>query len=77
MRSLSFLILALLAWLQVTEAVKFSVDAKPKGSPARCIRDFVTKGKMVVVKVSTDGAKGDGQVLNLMVCTSVYNSTLY
>ena len=67
MRTYTYLLLAILALLPLVSAVKFSVDAKPQGNPARCIRDFVNKGKMVVVKVNTNGQKGDGQVLNLMV----------
>lgn len=62
------MVLAVLCLLPLVSAVKFSVEAKSKGAPARCIRDFVNKGKMVVVKVTASGQKGDGQTLNLMVC---------
>lgn len=53
--------------IPLVSAVKFSVDSKPKGFPPRCIRDFVQKGKMVVVKVTASGDRGDGQVLNLHI----------
>ncbi|KAF5094316.1 hypothetical protein D0Z03_002123 [Geotrichum reessii] len=67
MRTVHFLLLALLALLPAVSALKFSVESKTKGSPPRCIRDFVTKGKMVIVKIKTDGSKGDGQVLNINI----------
>lgn len=67
MKTFQFLFVLLLSIIPLVSAVKFSVEAKPKGSPPRCIRDFVTKGKMVVVKVTSSGQRGDGQVLNLHV----------
>lgn len=63
----TFSFVALFTFFPAVFAVKFSVDARPKGFPPRCIRDFVQKGKMVVVKVDTDGSRGDGQTLNLHV----------
>lgn len=67
MRSFQFFLLAFLALMPLVSAVKFAVESKPKGHPPRCIRDFVNKGKMVVVKITTSGERGDGQVLNLHV----------
>lgn len=62
-----FLLSLLIALLPVVAALKFRVEAKPKGYPPRCIRDFIQKGKMVVVKVSASGQRGDGQTLNLHI----------
>ena len=67
MLSFRYFLLAFLALLPLASAVKFSVESKAQGNPPRCIRDFVNKGKMVVVKIKTSGEKGDGQVLNLNV----------
>lgn len=77
MRYIQLFLLSLFIFANATFAVKFTVDALPKGAPARCIRDFVNKGKMVVVKVNSSGSKGEGQVLNLMVSKilqQTYNS---
>lgn len=70
MKSLLFFtisLISLITFLPSVFAVKFSVNARPKGFPPRCIRDFVQKGKMVVVKVDTTGSRGDGQTLNLYI----------
>lgn len=65
---LSLVALFVLALFTVqTSALKFTLEAKTKGSPPRCVRDFVNKGKMVIVKAKVNGNRGDGQVVNLHI----------
>lgn len=56
--------------LQLSSALKFEIQAHP-GSESekkeRCIRNFVARDTLVVVTVTVDGSKGDGQVLNMHV----------
>lgn len=74
-----FCVLSLL-FFQLSSALKFDIQAHP-GSESekkeRCIRNFVARDTLVVVTVTVDGSKGDGQVLNMHVrldSTSCANS---
>jgi len=70
----SFLCLCTLFFFHLSAALKFDIQAHP-GSESekkeRCIRNFVARDTLVVVTVTVDGTKGDGQILNMHVCLSV------
>jgi hypothetical protein len=54
----------------IVSALKFDVVSHPgheSKSKERCIRNFVAKDQLVVVTAIIDGAKGDGQVVNMDV----------
>lgn len=60
----------LLASIPLTSALKFDIQAHPgyeSQDKERCIRNFVARDTLVVVTVTVDGKKGDGQVLNMHV----------
>ncbi|VVT56149.1 uncharacterized protein SAPINGB_P004860 [Magnusiomyces paraingens] len=67
MRAFQLLLTLVCAFLPIAAALKFQIEAKQQGYPPRCIRDFIQKGKMVVVKVTSSGQRGDGQNLNLHI----------
>ncbi|KAK9460655.1 emp24/gp25L/p24 family/GOLD-domain-containing protein [Lipomyces oligophaga] len=67
-------VLVFLVIVPPVSALKLSVAARPANSPQpRCIRNFVQKGNLVVVKVKTSGSKGDGQVLNMSIVDNLGN----
>lgn len=55
--------------LNCASALKFDLEAHPAGSSRgeRCIRNFVAKDTLVVVKANLSGTKGDGMVVNIHV----------
>jgi hypothetical protein len=58
--------------IPLISALKFDVPAHRGHESAkheRCIRNFVAKDQLVVVTANVDGYRGDGQQLNLHVCT--------
>ena len=67
----------LLTWaallvLQLAHGLKFDLQAHPgheSASKERCVRNFVAKDTLVVVTATISGSKGDGQVVNMHVCT--------
>lgn len=60
--------LVLCALLQCVAALKFQVEAKQKNAaPPTCIRDFVTRDTLVVVKMKASGYAGDGQSLTVTI----------
>jgi hypothetical protein len=60
---------SLLFLLTCVEALKFDVEAYPRGDRRgeRCIRNFVAKDTLVVVTATVDGFKGDGMIVNMHV----------
>ncbi|ANB13040.1 Erv25p [Sugiyamaella lignohabitans] len=64
---LGSLLLAFFTLAQLALAVKFDVEATPKGALPRCIRDFVTRDTLVVANVKSDGYIGDGQSLTVYI----------
>lgn len=70
-------IISLLWWLLATcplssWALKFDLTAHPSGQhkkSERCIRNFVAKDTLVVVTATVGGQKGDGQMVNMHVCS--------
>ena len=74
MRSAQHLLLIIVVLLiaQVSWAVKFDLPATSGGSKnERCIRNFVGSGQLVVVTAIVSGDKGDGQVVNMIVCFGI------
>ena len=66
--------------LPLVSALKFDVAAHHGHESAkyeRCIRNFVAKDQLVVVTANVDGNRGDGQQLNLHVCTLYVAAALY
>jgi p24 family protein delta-1 len=62
--------LAFLLFISLVSALKFDIVAHPGHESKkyeRCIRNFVVKDQLVVVTAIIDGAKGDGQELNIHV----------
>ena len=61
----------LLLFLGVTNALKFDLQAHPhhNSKNERCIRNFVAKDTLVVVTAIVSGYRGDGQMVNIHVCT--------
>ncbi|KAM3425377.1 Endoplasmic reticulum vesicle protein 25 [Cercospora zeina] len=62
--------------LPLVSALKFDIQAHPgheSASKERCIRNFVAKDQLVVVTVTTNGSKGDGQTLNIHIKDAVGN----
>lgn len=69
MRLLTLLV-AIIAPL--TTALKFDlhpVSAHDAAKYERCIRNFVAKDQLVVVTAILDGYRGDGQKVDMHVCT--------
>ncbi|KAM3085836.1 vesicle coat component [Clarireedia jacksonii] len=64
-----FLVLAL------ANALKFDIDAFPKGDKRaeRCIRNFVARDTLVVVTATIDGWKGDGMQVDMHIKDAVGN----
>ncbi|KAI6250020.1 Endoplasmic reticulum vesicle protein 25 [Erysiphe necator] len=61
-------ILCVLLSLNFVLALKFDLEAHPKGSEKqRCIRNFVPKDTLVVVTAVVSGTKGDGMIVNIHV----------
>lgn len=54
---------------QLASALKFDLAAT-SGGTERCIRNFVSKDQLVVVTAIVSGQKGDGQKVNMHVCTT-------
>ena len=54
--------------VQLASALKFDLLAT-SGGTERCIRNFVSKDQLVVVTAIVSGQKGDGQKVNMHVCT--------
>lgn len=64
------MLLLLLCIAQLSAALKFDIPANPtNGKNERCIRNFVNKDQLVVVTAIVGGQKGDGQVVNMHVCS--------
>jgi hypothetical protein len=63
--------LCFLLVLPFTTALKFDLFAQPGHSSKneRCIRNFVNRDTLVVVTATVGGSKGDGQVVNMHVCS--------
>ena len=62
--------LAFLLSLPLVPALKMDIQAHPgheSKSKERCIRNFVAKDQLIVVTAIVDGARGDGQTLNMHV----------
>jgi hypothetical protein len=56
--------------VQIASALKFDLPAQSgHGKNERCVRNFVAKDQLVVVTAIVSGNKGDGQVVNMHVCT--------
>jgi hypothetical protein len=57
--------------VQIATALKFDLPAQSGhgGKNERCIRNFVSKDQLVVVTAIVSGSKGDGQVVNMHVCS--------
>lgn len=56
----------------IVTCLKFDVQSHPgaeSASKQRCVRNFVARDTLVVVTATVSGYKGDGQVLNMHVCT--------
>ena len=63
---------SLLLLIGVANALKFDVKAhsgRETQKQERCIRNFVSKGTLVVVTAIVGGSKGDGMMLNIHVCS--------
>ncbi|ODQ67494.1 hypothetical protein NADFUDRAFT_69289 [Nadsonia fulvescens var. elongata DSM 6958] len=73
MRSTFSLLSVFLLFVSAASALKFNLPAQPKGSHPRCVRDFVTKGTLVVVNVKTNGQEGDGQELIVTITDNAGN----
>jgi hypothetical protein len=61
--------------LPLISALKFDVQAHyghEATSKERCVRNFVAKDQLVVVTANVDGARGDGQQLNMHVCVAIW-----
>lgn len=63
----------LLSLLPFTTALKFDLQALPRGSTPRCIRNFVSQDTLVVVTAHVSGHRGDGQTLNMHIRDAVGN----
>jgi hypothetical protein len=64
-------VLILLFSFHLAVALKFDLIAQPPHSKnERCIRNFVNRDTLVVVTAILDGSRGDGQVVNMHVCSS-------
>ena len=63
--------LLLIALLPLSWALKFDIAAHTGHSNRyeRCIRNYASRETLVVVTAIVDGTKGDGQVLNMQVCS--------
>ncbi|KAI9644207.1 vesicle coat component [Ciborinia camelliae] len=61
--------------LAVAEALKFDIDAHPRGDmhSERCIRNFVTKDTLVVVTATVDGSLSDGMQIDMHIKDAVGN----
>lgn len=63
----------IIGWLlALVSGLNLEVPASHKPQPV-CIRDFVAEGQLVVVNIKTNGRKGDGQKLDLVVSDSMGN----
>ncbi|KAI9855352.1 MAG: vesicle coat component [Trichoglossum hirsutum] len=72
--SLIFAFVLLLTTLPSSSALKFDLQAYPKGHHTpRCIRNFVARDTLVVVTATVGGTKGDGQVVNIHIKDAVGN----
>lgn len=63
--------------LCVVSALRFQLEARTDGKGTRCIRDFVGQENLVVVKVRTNGQRGDGQMLSMSINDSRGNKYGY
>jgi p24 family protein delta-1 len=61
----------LLFLLGLSSALKFDLVASSSKNE-RCIRNFVSDGQLVVVTAIVSGNKGDGQIVNMHVCTIIF-----
>lgn len=62
---------SLLFLVNIAAALKFELRAHSgheSHSKERCIRNFVNKDTLVVVKSIVGGFKGDGMIINIAVC---------
>ncbi|KAL6865924.1 vesicle coat component [Amphichorda felina] len=69
-RSLMQYFCSLLLLIGVANALKFDVKAhsgRETQKQERCIRNFVSKGTLVVVTAIVGGSKGDGMMLNIHI----------
>jgi hypothetical protein len=71
-------ICSILFLTSLASALKFELPAVPRGShkSERCIRNFVAKDTLVVVTAILSGNRGDGQSVNIVVCTLLPYLTL-
>lgn len=63
-------IIGLLFLFGLSTALKFDLTATTSKSE-RCIRNFVSNGQLVVVTAIVSGTKGDGQLVNMHVRSSL------
>ncbi|EFE42330.1 hypothetical protein TRV_02935 [Trichophyton verrucosum HKI 0517] len=67
---LLFLLFTLL--VPLTSAVRFDlIPNTHSGKHERCIRNFVARDQLVVVTATVSGSKGDGQVVNMHIKSSL------
>lgn len=57
--------------LPLSSGLKFDIQAHPShnAKSQRCIRNFVPKDTLVLVTAIVGGEKGDGQMVNMHVCS--------
>lgn len=70
-------LIAQLSLFHAVFALRFTLEAGPAPGNTRCIRDFVTKDTMVVVRTKTNGYQGDGQTLSTVIFDSKGNQYGY
>lgn len=72
---LTSVLLALTLLASLTSALKFDLQAFPRGGSRgpRCIRNFVSKDTLVVVTATVSGTKGDGQKVDIHIRDAVGN----
>lgn len=63
-------LLSLLLFPYNVLALKFDLPATMGygAKQERCIRNFVSRGQLVVVTAIVSGSRGDGQMVNMHVC---------
>ncbi|KAI9784328.1 MAG: vesicle coat component [Geoglossum umbratile] len=62
-----------LTTIPLSSALKFDLQAFPKGHHERCVRNFVARDTLVVVTAIVSGTKGDGQAVNIHIKDAVGN----
>ncbi|ODV85118.1 hypothetical protein CANARDRAFT_7771 [[Candida] arabinofermentans NRRL YB-2248] len=70
MRSILAIFITLLVSLQLASCLRLEVPASGHNPPPKCVREFVSDGQLVVVRVETNGYVGDGQILTLRIIDS-------